>query len=411
MTQKVQVAVIGGGIVGCSVLYCLARQGWTDSLLLEKNELTSGSTWHAAGNATFFGHYSSIASLYVNSVRTYLEAEAETGQSVSFHDAGSIRIANNETELESYKRLEPHFLKLGIPYEVISPDRIEAVHPLLVTDGVLGAAYTPTDGHLDAAGATQAVAKAARARGAEIKRHTPVLALQQQKEGWLLRTEHEEILALNVVVASSFWARELGLSIGLNIPVYAVKHQAIITDSIADLQSLDFEVPTIRDSYGQYNMRQEGKGLLGAVYEPNPEFWAVDGIPPDFNQELFEPVLDRLEVDLERVVERVPAFGEAGIKEIIHGPICYTPDALPLLGPVESHAGLWLATGFCVGIGTGGGSADFLASWMVNGRPPYDLSIVRPSRFSNDLTQQQCLDSIRKIYERGYGVVEHGLSV
>lgn len=280
MPQKVQVAIIGGGIVGCSVLYCLARLGWTDTLLLKKNELTSGSTWHAAGNTTFFGHYSSITQLYVNSVKTYLEAEAESGQSVSCHDAGSIQIANTQAELKFYKSLEADYEKLGIAYEVIGRDRIEAVHPLLVTEGIVGAAYTPTDGHLDAAGATQAVAKDARARGAEIKRHTPVMKLQQCKDGWLLHTRDEEIFAEHVVVASSFWARELGRSIGLNVPVYAVKPQAIITDTIPALQALDFEVPTIRDFYGNYNMRQKGYGLLGTVYEPNPEFWAVDGIPP-----------------------------------------------------------------------------------------------------------------------------------
>jgi len=411
MTQKVQVAIIGGGIVGCSVLYCLARRGWTDSLLLEKNELTSGSTWHAAGNTTFFGHYSSITQLYVNSVKTYLEAEAESGQSVSFHDAGSIRIANTEAELEYYKRLETDYEKSGIAYEVIGRDRIEAVHPLLATDGIVGAAYTPTDGHLDAAGATQAVAKAARARGAEIKRHTAVVKLQPHKEGWVLNTPDEEVLAEHVVVACSFWARELGQSIGLQVPVYAVKHQAIITDTIAALQALEFEVPTIRDSYGHYNMRQEGQGLLGAVYESDPEFWALDGIPADFNQALFEPNLDNLEGDLECVIERVPAFGEAGIKEIINGPICYTPDALPLLGPVASHAGLWLATGFCVGIGTGGGSASYLADWMVNGKPPYELPIVYPSRFSSDLTLAQVKQSIKAIYARGYGLSKDGLSV
>jgi glycine/D-amino acid oxidase-like deaminating enzyme len=411
MTQKVQVAVIGGGVVGCSVLYCLARLGYSDTLLLEKNELTSGSTWHAAGNATFFGHYSSITNLYVNSVNIYREAEAESGQSISFHAAGSIRIANNVTELNSYKKLQDNYRELGIPYEVIGPDRIETVHPLISTEGILGAAHTPTDGHLDAAGATQAVAKAARTRGAEIKRHTEVLDIRQHNDGWLLQTENDEILAKHVVMASSFWAREQGLALGLDIPVYAVKHQAIITDNIAALEALDFEVPTIRDSYGQYNMRQEGSGLLGAVYEPDPEFWAVDGIPPEFNQQLFEPQLGRIEIDMERVFERVPAFGEAGIKQIINGPICYTPDALPLLGPVESHPGLWLATGFCVGIGTGGGSADFLANWIVNGKPPYELPIVYPSRFQKSLTQQQYLDSIRQIYKRGYGVVEKGLSV
>ena len=402
MVQKVQIAVIGGGVVGCSVLYCLARLGCTDTILLEKNELTSGSTWHAAGNTTFFGHYPSITQLYVNSVRTYLAAQEESGQSVSFHDAGSIRIANSRAELDAYKRLEPRYEKLGVPYEVIGPDRIEAVHPLIATDGIIGAAYTPTDGHLDPSGATHATAGAARGRGAEIKRHCPVLRLEQGSDGWLLHTPDEVIHAQKVVLANSFWSRELTEPVGLNVPVFAVKHQAIVTDDIPALKALDFEVPTIRDSYGQYNMRQEGSGLLGAVYETDPTFWALEGIPPDFNQELFEPELHRLERDLARVIERVPAFGEVGIRQFINGPICYTPDALPLLGPVESHPGLWLATGFCIGIGTGGGSAEFLADWMVNGKPPYDLPSVYPSRFPNDLMQSDAVASITRIYERGY---------
>ena len=411
MAQKVEVAVIGGGVVGCSVLYCLARLGCADTVLLEKNELTSGSTWHAAGNTTFFGHYSSITRLYVDSVRTYQAAEEETGQSISFHDAGSIRIANNQAELESYKKLEADYEKLGIPYEVIGPDRISSVHPLMQTDGILGAAHTPTDGHLDPSGATLAMAQAARKRGTTIKRHCAVERMEQTSDGWLLHTADDVIHAQKVVLAASFWSRELAQPLGLDLPVYAVKHQALLTEDIPALAALDFEVPTIRDSYGQYNMRQEGGGLFGAVYEPDPVFWATDGIPPDFNQELFAPEMDRLEIDFVQVIERIPAFGEAGIKQFINGPICYTPDALPLLGPVESHHGLWLASGFCVGIGTGAGSADFLANWMMHGQPPYDLPIVYPNRFAPDLTTAESLASITQIYRRGYALAESGLSV
>lgn len=404
MTQQVEVAVVGGGIVGCSVLYCLARLGITDTILLEKNELTSGSTWHAAGNTTFFGHYPSITRLYVNSVSTYLEAEAESGQSVSFHDAGSIRIANTPAELESYKQLEAVYAELDIPYAVIDREAIERLHPLLNTEGMFGAAHTPTDGHLDASGACHAVAKSARLRGAEIKRNCDVETLEATAEGWRLHTTEGAIEAERVVIANSFWSRELGAGIGLNIPVFAVKHHALVTEGIAELADLDFEVPTIRDSYGQYNMRQEGQGFLSGIYEADALFWALDGVPPDFNQGLFEPELERMEDNLEKVIERVPAFGAAGIKQAIHGAICYTPDALPLLGPVDQYPGLWLATGFSIGIGTGGGSADYLARWMVDGRPPYDLPVVYPSRFSPDITLEDCLQGIRMVYETGYGI-------
>ena len=411
MSERVDIAIIGGGIVGCSLLYCLARLGRVDSLLLEQNELTSGSTWHAAGNTTFFGHYASITQLYVNSVRVYRDAESESGQAIGFHDAGSVRIANTKAELDAYRILEANYAELGIPYEVIDTARLAELHPLLQTDGIIGAAHTPSDGHLDASGATHAVAAAARSRGARIERQTRVTGIEPHAEGWKLSTAGNEVIARDVVFANSFWARELGQTIGIDIPVYAVKHQALVTETIPAIAALDFELPTIRDSHGHYNMRQEGQGLLGAVYESDPQFWALDGIPPDFNQELFEPALDNIERDFSRVFERVPAFAEAGIRQIIHGPICYTPDALPLLGPVAGKKGLWLATGFCVGIGTGGGAAEFLAEWMTTGKPPADLPMVYPSRFAEVPGQAECIDAIRGIYARGYGVVEHGLSV
>ena len=402
MTEKVQAAVIGGGIVGCSVLYWLAKQGWTDTVLLERRDLTSGSTWHAAGNVTFFGHYSAITKLYVNSVKTYLQAEAESGQPVDFHAAGSLRLATSEAELEAYRRLEPLYEEMGVEYAVVEPGRIGDLHPLLNVDGVYGAAHTPTDGHVDASGATHAVAKAAQALGARIKRRSPVSAVRPAKGGWILSTPDGEVEAEHVVVAASFWARELLEGLGLNLPLYPLEHHEVITGDVPALSELGFEVPTVRDPWAPSNTRQEHDGFLCGVYEANPKFWAVDGIPPDFTEELLAPDLERLEPHLLRVMERLPAFGEAGIKAVNNGPICYTPDGCPLLGPVEGQDGLWLATGFSIGIGTGGGSAEYLAHWMVNGAPSYDLPIVYPSRFSNDMTRERCLDLINSTYAAGY---------
>lgn len=402
MTRKVQVAVIGGGIVGCSVLYWLAKLGWTDSLLLERRDLTSGSTWHAAGNVTFFGHYSSITKLYVNSVKTYLEAERESGQPVGFHAAGSLRLATTAHELEAYKRLQPLYDEMGVEYAVVGPDKIAELHPLLNVDGLHGAAHTPTDGHVDPTGATNALAKAAQKLGARIERHTPVSDIMLSGNGWLLTTAKGEVEAENVVVASSFWAREMVAGLGLNLPLYPLEHHEVITSDVPGLADLGFEVPTVRDPWAPSNTRQERGGFLCGVYEANPKFWAVDGIPPDFTEELLAPDLARLEPHLLRVMERLPAFGEAGIKTVNNGPICYTPDGCPLLGPVEGHEGLWLATGFCIGIGTGGGSAEYLARWMVGGEPEYDLPIVYPSRFSNEMTRERCLELIHKTYAAGY---------
>lgn len=402
MTDKVHVAVIGGGIVGCAVLYWLAKLGWTDTLLLERRDLTSGSTWHAAGNVTFFGHYTSITRLYVNSVKTYLQAESESGQPVGFHPAGSLRLATSEHELEAYRRLEPLYDEMGVDYAVVGPGRLAELHPLLNVEGLYGAAHTPTDGHVDPTGATQALAKAAQRLGAQIKRHTPVTGIAKGGAGWVLSTSDGEIEAEKVVVASSFWAREMVAGLGLNLPLYPLEHHEVITGEAPGLKEVGFEVPTVRDPWAPSNTRQEGVGFLCGVYEANPKFWAVDGIPADFTEELLAPDMERLEPHLVRVMERLPAFGEAGIKAVNNGPICYTPDGCPLLGPVESHDGLWLATGFSIGIGTGGGSAEYLAHWMVNGEPEYDLPLVYPSRFSNDLTRERCLELIHQTYAAGY---------
>ncbi|MBT6202843.1 MAG: FAD-binding oxidoreductase [Alphaproteobacteria bacterium] len=406
MTEHVRVAVIGGGIVGCSVLFALAERGWTDTLLLERRELTSGSTWHAAGNTTFFGHYVSITRLYVESVAAYLRAEDESGQAISFHAAGSLRLATTPAELDAYRSLEPMYQAMGVPYHVIGPTEIEAVHPLLNTAGLFGAAHTPTDGHVDSSGATHALAQAARKRGAKIKRQCPVETIAPHKEGWRLGTPEGEVIAEHIVLANSFWAREMAEQIGLNLPLYPLQHHELITDAIPELAALDFEVPTVRDPWAPSNTRQEGHGFLCGVYEAKPEFWATDGIPPDFAEELLPPDTQRLERHLLKVIERMPAFGRAGIKTVNNGPICYAPDGCPLLGPVVDHPGLWLATGFPVGIGTGGGSGAFLADWMVNGEEPYGLPIVHPARFPNDLTREACLAQIAETYRQGYGTPE-----
>jgi len=402
MSEKVRVAVIGGGIVGCSVLAALTRAGWTDCLLVERRELTSGSTWHAAGNTTYFGPYAAMTRLFIDSIRLYTEAEQETGQSVSFHKAGSLRLATSRAELEIYKSLVPQYEALGVPFSIVSNEEAGALHPLLNTTGLYGAASTPTDGHVDSYGATMAMAKQAMGRGAQIWRQCPVERVESVNGTWRLHTAKGQVTAEHVVVAASFWARELLEPLGLNLPLYALQHHEVVTDAVADLEELDFEVPTIRDSVAPANIRQEGHGFLCGVYEKSPKFWAIDGIPKDFGEELLPAELHRLEPHLEKVMARVPAFGDAGIRAVNNGPICYTPDGAPLLGPVEGHEGLWLATGFTIGIGTGGGSGHFLANWIASGQPPFALPQVYPARFSNNIPRETCLAQIVATYEKGY---------
>ncbi len=404
MTDHVRVAVIGGGIVGCSVLYWLAERGWNETLLLERADLTSGSTWHAAGNVTYFGHYPEISRLYVDSIATYLRAEQETGLSVGFHSTGSLRLATTERELAAYRRLMPMFTELGVEYDVIGPDAIRRIHPLLVTSHLLGAAHTPTDGHVDPSGATFALARAARERGAQIRLHCPAVCLRRAVDGWEIATPEGSVHAEHVVLAASFWTRELAAQLDLCLPLYALEHHEVITEGVPELQELDFELPTVRDPEAPSNTRQEGHGFLCGVYESDPQFWGIDEIPDGFTSDLLPPDLERLEPHLLRVAERLPAFGRAGIRTVNNGPICYTPDGCPLLGPVDGHDGLWLAAGFAVGIGTGGGSGRFLADWMVEGQPGYDLPIVHPSRFGCDMSRERCLSLIRETYAAGYTI-------
>ncbi len=405
MPEHTRIIVIGGGIVGCSVLYSLAKLGWTDSILIEKRNLTSGSTWHAAGNCTFFGHYPSITRLFVNSVSSYLQAESESGQSIDFHSTGSLRLATNEKELAYYRSLEPLYDQLGVNYRVVPPTTVSELFPLLSTEGVLGAAHTPDDGHVDAFGATHALAKAAKIRGAEIRLNCEVKNLDLLQNGsWVVHTEVDDIVTEHVVVATSFWARELVQHLGLNLPVFALEHHEIVTDKVNSLENVEFELPSIRDPYVPCNIRQEGQGLLCGIYESEPIPWATDGIPPEFAEDLLPTNTSILDQHMTKLIKRIPVFENLGIKTIFNGPICYTPDGLPLLGPVDHFPGLWLATGFAIGIGTGGGSGEFLANWIVNGHPPYELPFVHPSRFSKNLSKAKAIDMIIETYARGYSI-------
>ena len=403
MKTDVQVVIIGGGIVGASVMYWLAKLGWTDTLLVERRNLTSGSTWHAAGNTTYFGPYAEMTRLFAGSISTYLQAEQDSGQSIGFHQTGSLRVATSQRERQQFHSYEANYKALDIPYRVVENDVIEALHPCIKTQGLFGAAHTPTDGHVDPSSTTHALAKAARNLGATIEINCPVEAISSGGQNWLVHTNQGDIKAEQVVVAASFWTRELLLPLGLNTPLYATEHHEMITDSVPEIAALNHEVPAYRDSQVSCSMRQEQDGFLLGIYETDPVFWALDGIPTDFREELLPPKTDRLSCHLEKLMQRVPAFGEAGIKTINNGPMCWTPDGLPMLGPVgNSHPGLWLASGFNVGIGTGGGSAEFLAHWMVNGQPHFTLPIVHADRFGNNISTDQAVESIRDCYRQGY---------
>ena len=405
MAGHAQAIVIGGGAVGCGVLYGLTRAGWTDVVLVERLDLTAGSTWHAAGNVTYFGHYPGITRLYADSIRIFQEVEQETGQSVGFHPTGGLRLATTREELDAYHSLAPLFAALGIGYHVIGPEEVAERHPLLDTSAILGAAHTEGDGHVDPSGVTLAMAAGARARGATIHRQCPVTGLSRRADGiWEVATDHGVMTAHAVVLAASMWSRQLAAPLGLDLPLYALEHQAVVTEAVPEIESLDFELPTVRDPRAPANVRQEGGGFLCGVYESAPKFWAVDGVPAGFGRELFAPDMDRIEPHLLKVMERLPAFGRAGIKTVVNGPICYTPDGNPLLGPAAGFPGLWLACGFCIGIATGGGGGDFLARWMVDGEAPYPVEGIDPDRFGPAMARDQALAAIHDTYTAGYAL-------
>ncbi|RMF33802.1 MAG: FAD-binding oxidoreductase, partial [Alphaproteobacteria bacterium] len=302
MKTDVQTAIVGGGIVGVSALYWLTRLGWTDCLLLERRELTSGSTWHAAGNTTYFGPYPKMTALFAGSIRCYLQAERESGRSIGFHRTGSLRLAATERELELFHAYAPRYRELGIPFHIRSPEEVAALHPFIDTSAIHGAAHTPTDGHVDPTGATMALAAAARQMGAAIERHCPVERISRDRGKWVLETPNGRLRAQHVVIATSFWAREMLEPLGLNLPLYATQHHEIITDSLPRIAAREKELPAMRDSWVSCNVRQEGDGLLIGIYETNPEFWALDGIPADFAEELLPPNLDPLMPHLERLM-------------------------------------------------------------------------------------------------------------
>lgn len=406
MTERFEAIVIGGGVIGCGILYGLATRGMSDTLLLEKNDLTSGSTWHAAGNCTHFGHDAAITRLYVDSINTYLGAEVESGQPVGFHKTGSLRLASTAEELVTYHRLTSVYEGLGIPYAVLTPEQISRKHPLMNLEGVLGAAHTPDDGHVDPSGATMAMAQSARARGAQVLRQHPVESIAKSNLGiWEIRSGEEVFQTDRVIIATSFWARDMLLPLGIDLPVYAIEHHEIITDSHPDIAALDFELPTVRDPLIPGNIRQEGEGLLIGVYEQHPVAWHTEGIPQEFGQELLDPNIDRLMTHMEKCIWRFPMLENMGIKIANNGPLCFAPDGFPLLGPAPDpkYNGLWLATGFHVGIGTGGGAAQFLSDWIVNEVPPYPLDAVDPARYALPIPTDQAVASILGCYAAGYG--------
>ncbi len=386
MKTQAKVVVIGGGVVGVSTLYHLAKKGWKDVVLLERNELTSGSTWHAAGLLPLYNMSYSVGQLHKYSVRFYQELELETGMSVGFRQVSNIRLANSPDRMDEYHYYSGVASTIGVDVKFLTPEQVKELWPMCNTDDLIGAIQHTEDGYIQPADLTQALAKGARNLGAEINRFTLVKDIQQKPDlSWLVCTDKGDIVCEHVISCSGNYARKTGQMVGLDIPIIPVQHQFIVTEphpKILERQKQGLpEQGVLRESDASYYMREENGGLLLGPYEKGAPCCYVDGPDEKAEYELFEGDLDRLMPHIEACIKRVPAFAEVGVKEVYNGAIAYSPDGNPIVGPAWGLKNFWLNEGHSFGITAAGGAGWQLAEWIVEGEPTIDMMGVDPRRF------------------------------
>lgn len=404
LPTQVRVAVIGGGIAGCSVLYHLARRGCADTILLEQSELTAGSTWHAAGLCTQFAASPRTMRLLKRSLDLYEALERETGQAVGLHRCGSVRLAESGERLDQFHHVAGIAAQVGVPMQIVSVEEAARLFPLMRADRVLAAAHLPTDGHVDPAGVTTALAAGASARGARIERHTVVTGLRRERRGWSVETSRGELRAEVLVNAAGQWAREVGRLAGVELPVVPLEHHYVISEPIAEVAALDRELPVLRDPEASFYARQEGEALLVGPFEAAPRPWAVEGIPAGFHGKLLPARLEAIEDVLAAAARRIPCFESAGLKTLINGPDGYTPDGRALIGPVPGTRDLHVIAGFSIfGIVFGGGAGALAADWVLDGEPsddPYELDVRRFGSYAaaRRFLIPKAIDSYRREY-------------
>jgi dimethylglycine dehydrogenase len=386
MPRTKRVVIVGGGMMGVGLLYQLAAMGWTDVMLIEKGELTSGSTWHAAGQcASFLGAYN-IAKIHHCGIELYPKLEAMTGQYTGWHGCGSVRLATSREELDWFRHVQGYARTIGFRMEIIGPDEIRQLNPFVTLDGVVAGAWTLDDGYVDPAGCCHALAIAARKLGAEIVRGSRVTAITAQRDGaWLVESEKGDVLAEHVVNAAGCYAREVGAMVGVDVPITNMEHQYLVTETIPAFQERSEELPVFRDPYTAGYYRQEQKAGLIGIYEHRAarEAWAEQGGSPAWSSssELFAPDLERIGPWLERALERMPIFATVGIKRVVNGAIPHSPDGNPLLGPAAGRRNVWMCCGSSVGIAQAAGSGKYLAQWMIEGAAEINMREFDARRF------------------------------
>ncbi len=385
MKTEARAVVIGGGVVGVSTLYHLAKKGWSDVVLVERKELTSGSTWHAAGLLPLFNMSYSVGQIHKYSVKFYQELEKETGQNVGFSKVSNIRLARTKDRWDEFMYYAGIAETIGIKVNLLTPEQVKEIWPLCETDGLLGAIQHPDDGYIQPADLTQALAKGARALGAEINRNTSVTAIERKGDKWVVVTDKGTITCDHVISCTGNFARKTGAMVGLDIPVIPVEHQYIVTEphpAIRERQAKGLpEMGVLREADSSWYMREENGGLLLGPYEKGAPCCYMDAPSDESEYELFQEDLDRLAPHIETAITRVPAFGEVGIKKVYNGAIAYTPDGSPIIGPAWGLTNFWLNEGHSFGVTAAGGAGWQLAEWIVDGEPTIDMMGVDPRRF------------------------------
>ncbi|MDJ0995666.1 MAG: FAD-dependent oxidoreductase [Dinoroseobacter sp.] len=404
MKTQTRVCIIGGGVVGCSVAYHLTKLGWSDVVLLERAELTSGSTWHAAGGFHTLNGDTNMAALQGYTIGLYKELEELTGMSCGLHHVGGITLADTQDRFDMLKAERAKHRYMGLETEILSPDEIKARAELVNIDGIVGGLYDPLDGHLDPAGTTHAYAKAARMGGAEIELHTKVERLTPHKDGWEVVTDKGTLIAEHVVNAAGLWAREVGAMAGVYHPLLPMAHQYIVTDDIPEIYNRATEFPHVIDPGGESYLRQEGRGLCIGFYEKKCEPWAVDGTPWDFGHELLNDQFDKIEDSIAFAYRRFPVLETAGVKSVIHGPFTFAPDGNPLVGPMPGLRNYWAACAVMAGFSQGGGVGLTLAQWMTSGETERDPAALDVARFGSWTTPGYTVPKVIENYQNRFSV-------
>ena len=403
MKESTRAVVIGGGVVGASVLYHLAKIGWSEVLLLEKSELTSGSTWHAAGGMHTFNGEANISLLQKYTIDLYREIEAASGQSCGLHPNGGLMLAATAGELDSLKLICSRARYLGMQTEMITLAEAQRLNPLIDPRHFIGALWRADGGHCDPSGTTQAYVKAARKLGASVERFTRVQSLAPRRDGsWDVVTDKGTVHAEHVVNCAGLWAREVGHMVGIELPVLAMEHHYLLTEDIPELQGRERELVNTTDYAGEIYVRQERGGALIGTYEPHGIPWSPVKTPDDFSMQLLPEDFERLAPYFEVGFEHFPPLGRVGIRKAVNGPFTVAPDGNPLVGPVRGLRNYWVACAVMAGFSQGGGIGLVLSRWMAHGDPGQDILSMDVARFGAFATAKYTSIKVPENYSRRF---------